>query len=604
MAARKPAMRTLLVGTLAFMAACNGGGGGSSSPPPPPNITIKAVSAFYGVNSSLPAQYAIAGQGAFQLLVNGSGFSNSFVVKWNGNALPTMFGDSTDLTAAVSNSLIASPGSAKITVSDPSSGATSNAVVFEIASSATATAGVVGYVTAAADGSPANGNSSVGPSISSTGRYVAFQSDATNLVSGPASGFAEIYERDTCVGAPSGCTPTTIRVTVTADGSLVNANSRFSAISADGRYVAFDSGATNILPNSSICGPQAGFSCVFLRDLCVGTAACTPTTFAVTVDAQGFIAPGSGPQMTPDGRYISFGSSQSVLGLGSGTVGDIFVRDTCIGAPPGCTPTTAQASVPSDGSEGNQTSQLQAISATGRFLAFFSFATNMVPNETVTPGVFTRDTCVGASGCNPNTIRVDVTNSGAQPNGSALSGGRFPSISGDGRLVAFGSQATNLVSNAVPTPFAGVYVHDTCTGTTGSCTPSTSLVSLANDGSIGNCNGGSPSQGLAMTPDGRFVAFDSIATNLTPDDTFAACSFEDVFVRDTCFGVSSGCVPSTVRASVLNTPNPGTPANNISGVVAISADGHYVVFISGATNLVPGTPGNGHGMVYLAKTGF
>jgi hypothetical protein len=107
-----------------------------------------------------------------------------------------------------------------------------------------------------------------------------------------------------------------------------------------------------------------------------------------------------------------------------------------------------------------------------------------------------------------------------------------------------------------------------------------------------------------MSADGRFVAFDSIATNLVPGDNFPACGFEDVFVRDTCYGAASGCTPSTVRVSVANAPNPETPGFSISGLPAISADGHYVVFISASTNLFPGITGNGHSMVFIAKTGF
>src|SRR5262249_18987317 len=146
------------------------------------------------------------------------------------------------------------------------------------------TAGVVGFATAAMDGSPANGNSLVGPSISATGRYVAFQSNATNVAPGPASGFQEIYERDTCVGAPPGCTPTTTRVTVTSDGSPVNFQSFNSAISADGRFVAFDSTATNILPSTTICALAPGDSCTFVRDTCVGAqGGCTPHTDLVSV---------------------------------------------------------------------------------------------------------------------------------------------------------------------------------------------------------------------------------------------------------------------------------------------------------------------------------
>jgi hypothetical protein len=151
---------------------------------------------------------------------------------------------------------------------------------------------------------------------------------------------------------------------------------------------------------------------------------------------------------------------------------------------------------------------------------------------------------------------------------------------------------------------AAVFVRDTCAGAASGCTPATSLVSLANDGSVGNCGSPGHGGGTSMSADGRFVAFGSIATNLTPDDNFPACGWEDIFVRDTCFGVTSGCFPSTVRVSVANTPNPGISANAISTSSAMSADGHYVVFISPATNLLPATPGNGHAMVYLAKTGF
>jgi len=128
-------------------------------------------------------------------------------------------------------------------------------------------------------------------------------------------------------------------------------------------------------------------------------------------------------------------------------------------------------------------------------------------------------------------------------------------------------------------------------------------VSLANDGSVANCGSPGNQGAVAVSTDGRFVAFGSIATNLTPDDTFPACSWEDIFVRDTCFGITSGCFPSTVRVSVANKPNPGISANAISVGNAMSADGHYVVFISSATNLLT-APSNGHAMVYLARTGF
>jgi hypothetical protein len=554
--------------------------------------------------------YAIAGQGAFTLLLNGAGFTSSSIVSWNGNALSTAFGDSTDLTASVSSALIATPGAAKIVVNDPATGGVSNTVTLPIASAAAATAGVVALITAAPDGSPGNGDSLVAPSISATGRYVVFQSSATNLAPGSASGYQEIYERDTCLGATSGCTPGTIRITVTYDGSAVNGHSRDSSVSADGRYVAFDSSATNILPNSGVCAPSAGYSCVFLRDTCVGApSGCTPTTYAISVDPNGSIVKGGYVSITPDGRLVGFGSGASnVVPNDTNGVADAFLRDTCFNAPTGCSPSTTLISSASDGTQGNAISTPLSVSSTGRYVAFQSWSTNLVPNTSIAPGMYLRDDCIGAAGpCTAATVRADITAGGMQANGS-VTNDVVPAISADGRVIVYGSTASNLVAanvngNCTTTGgCADVYVRDTCEGVASGCTPSTSVISLANDGSFGNCS--SPSDGLAMTSDGRFVAFDSIATNLTPDDSFPACAREDVFVRDTCFGVSSGCAPSTVRVSVANTPNPGISGNAISGYPAISADGHYVVFISSATNLLPGLTGNGHAMVWLAKTGF
>ena len=277
---------------------------------------------------------------------------------------------------------------------------------------------------------------------------------------------------------------------------------------------------------------------------------------------------------------------------------DVFVRDTCFGAMAGCTPASARASISSTGAQGDSDSRSQTINANGRFVAFQSFASNLVAQDTSQPGMFVRDTCLGGpASCAPSTIRVDIATDGTQANG-ALTFNIAPSITADGRLVAFATLATNLVSANVG-GWANVYVRDTCVGAPAGCTASTSLASLANDGSVGN-NGSSDQ---SINGNGRFVAFSSLSSNLVPGDTFSAGGFKDIFVHDTCFGASSGCAPSTVRVSV--TPPPvSAQADDISDYPAISGDGHYVVFLSASTNLVNGAPGNGHAMVYLAKTGF
>jgi archaellum component FlaF (FlaF/FlaG flagellin family) len=589
----------------ALLCACNGGGSSGNSQPPPPAITLTGVTPNYGATSPLAGvDFAVAGQAGFQLLAGGSGFTSLTVLEWNGTPLPTNYVDSQDINTNISSSQIAEPGSVTIVAKDTGTGATSNSVKLGIASPATLTAGVVQLVSAAPDGSAANGNSLVAPSVSATGRYVAFQDDATNLASGVSSGqYEQIYERDTCVGASSGCTPSTILITVTYDGSPPNFHSKNTAISADGRYVAFDSQASNILPSVSPCGVAvsgpAQLSCVYLRDTCTGvTSGCTPNTTLLSTTVSGGTADGGLPAMTPDARYVAFASTGTAPG-----VANVYLRDTCNGAPSGCTPSTILVSASPSGAPGNQNSLPQAVSATGRYVAFDSYATNLVSNPPAAgwDHLYPRDTCIGApSGCTPSTIQLDPGGSAGLGAG-ALDVSVIPGISADGRFVAFSTNQVGFVSQNVQ-GYDNVYIRDTCNGVTSGCTPATSLISLGNDGSIGNA----PSQvdgQTPMTPDGRFFVFESLASNLVPGDTFAPSAWKDIFVRDTCHGAPSGCVPSTVRVSVADTPSIATQADAISDYASISADGHYVVFLSSAANFF-NTPTSGNLMVYLAKTGF
>ena len=158
----------------------NSGGGGNH--PPPPQLTLQGIVStqpiFQGNN------WVVAGTPTFQVLFQGTGFTSTCVLEWNGTKLTTQPGNTTNMTATVPASLVAQPGDVSLTVVDTSTGATSNAVPYYIASAATANTGVVQMVTVAPDGTAANGGSLVAPSISSTGRYVAFQSNARNLGEG------------------------------------------------------------------------------------------------------------------------------------------------------------------------------------------------------------------------------------------------------------------------------------------------------------------------------------------------------------------------------------------------------------------------------------
>jgi Tol biopolymer transport system component len=223
---------------------------------------------------------------------------------------------------------------------------------------------------------------STSPSLSADGRFVAFVSRASNLVAGDTNLARDIFVRDTCVGGPAGCTPSTIRVSVDSAGTEANTTSLRPAISADGRFVAFETDANNLVAGDINKNPD-----VFVRDTCVGgPAGCTPSTIRVSVDSAGTEAnsTGSGPaSLSADGRFVAFESLASNLVAGdTNGAHDIFVRDTCVGGPAGCTPSTIRVSVDSAGTEGDSSSTSPSLSADGRFVAFASLASNLVAGDT------------------------------------------------------------------------------------------------------------------------------------------------------------------------------------------------------------------------------
>jgi Tol biopolymer transport system component len=402
---------------------------------------------------------------------------------------------------------------------------------------ATASAqGTTERVSVASDGAQADGQSGFGqaaPQVSANGRFVAFDSLSTNLVPSDTNGLIDVFVRDLQLG-------TTERVSVSSTGAESNGHSSCWSISGDGRYVAFLSDASNLVP-----GIPNPYSLVFVHDRLTGATECASVDSAGT-PANSYCGASS---ISSDGRYVTFVSAASNLVPGD-TNGweDVFLHDRQTGQ-------TSRVSVDSTGQQANYVSYAPSMSADDRFVAFASYASNLVPGDTNGKvDVFVRDLQLGT------TERVSVDSNGIQGN-DHCSGDA--SISGDGRLVAFSSDASNLVpgdSNGATDAF----VHDRLTG-------ATSRVSVATGGAQGDSYSDWPS----LSAGGRYVTFLSDADNMVPSDTNGR---SDVFVRDLQLG-------TTERVSVDSN---GVQGNDQSGGSSISPDGRSVAYSSSASNLVGG----------------
>ncbi len=331
------------------------------------------------------------------------------------------------------------------------------------------------------------------------------------------------------------------RVSVSSDGLEGNDVSNWPAISADGRFISFSSKAGNL-----ITGDTNGVFDVFVHDRETGKTA------RVSIASQGSEGNGNSfpSAISADGQFVAFSSRAKNLTLNdNNSAFDVFLHDRKTGK-------TTRVSTDSLGVEGNDFSYAPAISADGQLIAFSSKASNLVANDVNnTFDVFVHDMETQA------TTRVSVTSQGENANAQS----DWPAISADGKYVAFTSKASNIVAGDVNNAF-DVFVHDMETG-------ATSRVSIASLGEQANQNGDAFAS--VLSADGRFIAFTSGASNLAPSDTNGTF---DVFVHDREAGV-------TERVSV---DDRGTEGNHASYVSALSADGKVVAFNSKASNLVDG----------------
>lgn len=339
--------------------------------------------------------------------------------------------------------------------------------------------------------------------ISSNGRYVAYTSQANNLVPGDNNKAYDVFVYDLK-------TKKTSLISVSSDGEQHAGDGAYShwgglpSLSGDGRYVAFWSNASNLVD-----GDTNGIGDIFVHDRN------TKTTTRVNVSSKGVQANRDSKylKLSDNGRYVAFHSAANNLVKGdTNDREDIFVHDRE-------TKETTRVSVATDGTQGNNSSWSPVISADGRYVAFWSAASTLVANDTnFTEDVFVHDRVTH------ETKRVSVASDGSQGDKSSTR----PSISADGRYIGFSSDATNFATND-DNGDADVFVHDQITGTT-------KLVSVTLDGTSGTGPGGlagvnntNGSRDAIISPDGKYMAFRSLVTDLVANDTNGEI---DVFLRD------------------------------------------------------------------------
>jgi hypothetical protein len=540
------------------------GGGGSST------VSLNVLTANPTISAVAPTS-ALAGATSATLSITGSGFLNQFsFVQLNGSPqqVTTTIGGSTAASAVLTAGNLVSAGVNQITVlNKPPGGGTSNILTYSI--NPTHLLGLPVLVDLAADGSQAingicdgaancaSGNLGLttiasGPSSSSSGQFVAFASVSHNLVLTDLNTDSDVYVRNTCLALAT-CVPVTALVSSDPNGNAANGASSEPTVDSAGTHAAFTSLATNLVTTVPV---QTGVTQVYWRPVCMptATAPCTinPSsnfdTQLVSISADGQTAgngPSYNPVISPDGQYVAFVSLATNLVTditADGVTPQVYIRNTCniativTTAPTNsCVPTTFLVSTPDGATFGNGPSSNPSISEDGLFVSFTSTASNLgstAPNPNAESEIFERGTCITTITSTTNTC-VAVTTLISTPDGTTPADG--PSV--QSTLSACGSITTTISS---------------------ACTSST----IAN---------------------GRFVAFASTASNLVTG--IGPPQPQQIYVRDTCLGVTivvAQCTPST---TLVSTPDGVTPANGLSEHPSANTSGQFIAFSSLASNL-------------------
>jgi Tol biopolymer transport system component len=397
-----------------------------------------------------------------------------------------------------------------------------------------AVASIVTAAPAGASVGPADPDGlSTDPAISADGRFVAFVSEAENLA-GPANGLADVFLVDRQTGS------TTAVSTVPGTGAAADGASFSVDISADGRYVVFDTAATNLVP-----GDENGQIDVLRYDAQIGDLVLVSRRGSAGVQGDGA---SSFPTVSGDGSLVAF-TSQSTNLVGGDTNGksDAFVRDVAAG-------TTTRVSTDANGRQAKGLSDAAVIADGGKWIQFTSTAANLVGGDSNrVRDVFLNNLATG------KVLRVSVRSNGTQANGASSIG----DLSADGTLSVFSSLASNLVNDTNNT--GDVFLHDRVAKTT---------VRLSRDGST---QGNDQSFAATISADGTSAAFQTWATNLVPGPDGNGADAD----------VLQYAVATKTLVRISIDQDGGWP-DGPTFAPALDADGSVAAFASLATDLVMG----------------
>ena len=473
---------------------------------------------------------------------------------------------------SVPASAIASAGQVSVSLTNPGAGGgTSNAVLFLVL--AKTTFPIEESVNNATPPAPANGNSTRS-SVSAGAAFVAFDSTATNLVTGTTSGLSQIYVRNNCLSGQPNCVSQTTLISSASDNGPSAGGVQGSdkpVISLDGRFVAFESDDTNL-----VAGVTQAVEQIYLRDTCnsiVGPVpGCAPSTTLISATPGG--APGNAPSLSPTvsafGFFVAFQSTATNLSNTAVPAGvsEIYLSRQCptipmLGQIPGCTPSLSLASFDANGNAGDKNSINASLDAIGFVLSFESLADNIAAN---TPGngfeeIYARNTCFLLSfpavtlPCPNVTTVISVDANGQLGTGDSI----LPSTGFGGLDVAYATHAANILPpNTSSQQIMGTTTCILQETALMSCGPQTTVVVSVDQNGV-------PGQGDSSNPtvNGATIGFTSVA-GLLPN-----VSGQQVYAANPCLFSSGSCTLTLVSADANGNPVGGDfAAMETSGMFA------------------------------------